>query len=203
MNELMIKQTLDSREVAEMMGVNHYDLLKKIEGAKDRKGYMQIIGDKNEYFIQNTYKDASGKMNKKYNITPKGIKLILDNTRNYKNKEKLYKYYNNLNLENNEVILYNREEIDFINMLEDALKPFGLKGIKQYKVKSYRIDYYIESANIAIEYDEADHINYSYEKHEGRQREIEKELGCRFIRISNNDNNAYNIGKVIKEIFNL
>ena len=88
-------------------------------------------------------------------------------------------------------------------MIEEELKPFGLKGIKQYKVKSYRIDYYIESANIAIEYDEADHINYSYEKHEGRQREIEEELGCRFIRISNNDNNAYNIGKVIKEIFNL
>ena len=88
-------------------------------------------------------------------------------------------------------------------MLEDALKPFGLKGIKQYKVKSYRIDYYIESVNIAIEYDEADHINYSYKKHEGRQKEIEKELGCRFIRVSNNDNNAYNIGKVIKEIFNL
>ena len=203
MNEIIVKQTLDSREVAEMMDTRHDNLLKKIEGSTGRKGYINIIDDKNEYFIQSTYKDASGKMNKKYNITPKGIKLILDNTRNYKNKEKLYKYYNDLNLENNEVILYNREEIDFINMLEDALKPFGLKGIKQYKVKSYRIDYYIESANIAIEYDEADHINYSYEKHEGRQREIEEELGCRFIRISNNDNNAYNIGKVIKEIFNL
>lgn len=203
MNELIVKQTLDSREVAEMMDIKHKDLIRKLEGSTDRKGLINIIGDKNEYFIQSTYKDASGKMNKKYNITPKGIKLILDNTRNYKNKEKLYKYYNDLKLENNEVILYNREEIDFINMLEDALKPFELKGIKQYKVKSYRIDYYIESANIAIEYDEADHINYSYEKHEGRQREIEKELGCRFIRISNNDNNAYNIGKVIKEIFNL
>lgn len=203
MNELMIKQTLDSREVAEMMDMEHKLLLRKIEGSTDRKGYIQIIGDKNEYFIQSTYIDAQGKERKKYNITPKGIKLILDNTRNYKNKEKLYEYYNDLNLEKNEVILYNREEIDFINMLEDTLKPFRLKGTKQYKVKSYRIDYYIESINIAIEYDEADHKNYSYEKHEGRQREIEKELGCRFIRVSNNDNNAYNIGKVIKEIFNL
>lgn len=203
MNEMIVKQTLDSREVAEMVDMEHKLLLRKIYGSKDRNGLINIIGDKNEYFIQSTYIDAQGKERKKCNITPKGIKLILDNTRNYKNKEKLYKYYNDLNLENNEVILYNREEIDFINMLEDALKPFGLKGIKQYKVKSYRIDYYIESANIAIEYDENGHKNYTYSEHEGRQREIEKELGCRFIRINNNDNNAYNIGKVIKEIFNL
>ena len=80
MNELMIKQTLDSREVAEMMGVNHYDLLKKIEGAKDRKGYMQIITERHlsvsEYFNKTSYKDTSGKENKNYQVTKKGCELI-------------------------------------------------------------------------------------------------------------------------------
>ena len=80
MNEIIAKQTLDSREVAEMMGVNHYDLLKKIEGAKDRKGYMQIITERHlsvsEYFIKTSYKDASGKENKNYQITKKGCELI-------------------------------------------------------------------------------------------------------------------------------
>ena len=80
MNELMIKQTLDSREVAEMMDVNHYDLLKKIEGAKDRKGYMQIITERHlsvsEYFNKTSYKDTSGKENKNYQVTKKGCELI-------------------------------------------------------------------------------------------------------------------------------
>ena len=80
MNELMIKQTLDSREVAEMMNINHKDLVKKLEGAKDRKGYIQIINGRHlspvEYFIQSTYKDAKGEERKNYQITKKGCELI-------------------------------------------------------------------------------------------------------------------------------
>ena len=44
MNELIVKQTLDSREVAEMMEIEHYKWLRKIEGSTDRKGYIQIKG---------------------------------------------------------------------------------------------------------------------------------------------------------------
>ena len=46
MNELITKQTLDSREIAEMININHKDLIKKLEGAKDRKGYIQIINER-------------------------------------------------------------------------------------------------------------------------------------------------------------
>ena len=80
MNELIVKQTLDSREVAEMMGIEHYKLLRKIEGSTDRKGYIQIITEAqmglSEYFIKTSYKDASGKENKNYQITKKGCELI-------------------------------------------------------------------------------------------------------------------------------
>lgn len=96
-----------------------------------------------------------------------------------------------------------RKEVDFLNQLEQALKPFDIKGEKQYHILSYRIDYYIPSLNIAIEYDENDHSNYTYEAHEGRQEEVEKELGCKFIRVSDKNSNEYNIGYVIKNIFNL
>ena len=51
MNELIVKQTLDSREVAEMMNINHKDLVKKLEGAKDRKGYIQIINHSQMGFV--------------------------------------------------------------------------------------------------------------------------------------------------------
>lgn len=99
--------------------------------------------------------------------------------------------------------LENAKEINFLNKLEKVLEPFSIKGIRQYKVFSYRIDYYISSLNIAIEYDENGHKNYTYDAHEGRQKEIEKELGCRFIRVVDKYSDEYNIGYVIKNIFNL
>ena len=99
--------------------------------------------------------------------------------------------------------LHSREEIEFLDQLEQALQPFNIKGIRQYSILSYRIDYYIPSLKIAIEYDENEHSNYTYEQQEGRQRNIEKELGCRFIRVSDKNTDSYNIGFVIKNIFNI
>ena len=93
-----------------------------------------------------------------------------------------------------------RKEIEFLDMLEEVLKPFGYKTIRQYSVLDYKIDLYIADLNIAIEYDENNHKHYSYEKHEGRQALIEKELGCKFIRLSDKEDNLYNVGLVMKGI---
>ena len=53
------------------------------------------------------------------------------------------------------------------------------------------IDYYIPSLNITIEYDENGHASYKYEEHEGRQKEIEKELCCKFIRVTDKESDEY------------
>ena len=53
--------------------------------------------------------------------------------------------------------------------------------------------------NIAIEYDENRHASYKYEEHEGRQ----KEIGCKFIRVTDKESDEYNIGLVFKELFNI
>ena len=45
--------------------------------------------------------------------------------------------------------------------------------------------------NITIEYDENGHASYKYEEHEGRQKEIEKELGCKFIRVTDKESDEY------------
>lgn len=42
MNELR-KATITTLEVAEMMEVEHKDLLRKLDGRKDHKGYVQIL----------------------------------------------------------------------------------------------------------------------------------------------------------------
>lgn len=97
-------------------------------------------------------------------------------------------------------IKHTRPEIEFLSALLEVLEPFGYKCIRQYPVLSYRIDCYIEDLNVAIEYDEKDHRSYSHEQHEGRQECIEKELGCRFIRVSDRESHLYNIGLIMKEL---
>lgn len=119
--------------------------------------------------------------------------------------EKIFDFIINSYFNSNKIILTSlqKKEIRFLDMLEESLKPFNITGIRQYNVLGYRIDYYIPSLNIAIEYDENEHKRYSYENHEGRQKEIENELGCRFIRITDSNSHSFNVGKVIKEIFNI
>lgn len=119
--------------------------------------------------------------------------------------EKIFDFIINNYFNSNKIILasFQRKEISFLDMLEESLKPFNITGVRQYNILGYRIDYYIPSLNIAIEYDENGHKNYSYEKHEGRQKEIESELGCRFIRVTDKNSHSFNVGKVIKEMFNV
>ena len=66
-------RTISTIEIAEMMDIEHYKVIRKIEGDKDRKGYYQILTDAHlgvsDYFIPSSYKDASGKENKCYEVT--------------------------------------------------------------------------------------------------------------------------------------
>lgn len=78
-----------------------------------------------------------------------------------------------------------------------------IKGIRQYPILSYRIDYYIPSLKLAIEYDEGDHKYYTYENQELRQKNIENELKCTFIRLSDSNSNLYNIGLVMSQILKM
>lgn len=96
---------------------------------------------------------------------------------------------------------YKRQETNFIEFLQQALKPFDLSCQCQYKVLNYRIDAYIPELNLAIEYDENGHKNYSYNNHDGRQKRIENELNCKFIRVTDKNTYGYNVGQVLKEVF--
>lgn len=189
-------------KISELCNIDHRDILKMIHGNGNPKGFNNILRENmEEYFIKSNYKDKGGRTRPCYLATKKGCELLL--TKRSINKKAFINYMKEYFDENN--ITYfeiTRKETEFIKELEDALEPFEIKGEKQYHILRYRIDYYIPSLNIAIEYDENGHSNYSYETHEGRQQEIERELGCRFIRVSDKNSDAYNIGLVIKNIFN-
>lgn len=86
MNNLVLKQeieevTLTSLEVAEMLGKEHYDLLKEIEGRSDGKsvGIIPILEKGNfpvsKYFIPSTYKSGTREY-KCYEITKIGCHML-------------------------------------------------------------------------------------------------------------------------------
>ena len=78
MNKILTrhKNTITTLEIAEMMEISHKTILRKIEGSKDRRGYIQILTEHqmvpSDYFIASIYKDSSGKENKCYLVTKLG-----------------------------------------------------------------------------------------------------------------------------------
>lgn len=84
MNELanLNNSTINSREIAKMIGINHWEILRKLEGSKDgkSKGIIQTLTDNNfvvsDYFIKSLYKDESGKENICYEFTKLGCEFI-------------------------------------------------------------------------------------------------------------------------------
>lgn len=73
-------QAIDSREIAEMLEMKHYQILEKLEGTKTVKGIIPTLTDHNfvvsDYFQESLYKDASGKENKCYLFTKMGCEFI-------------------------------------------------------------------------------------------------------------------------------
>lgn len=131
-------------------------------------------------------------------ITKDGIYRLIStsNKTTYERKIELLNFF-----EIEEMVpLLERKESLFIERLEEFLSEYNIKGIKQYPTLNYRIDYYIPELKLAIEYDENNHNSYSYEAQEGRQKQIEKELGCKFVRVSDNCSNLKNIAKISKYI---
>lgn len=132
-------------------------------------------------------------------LTELGVSVLISraNKISIKTKQKIIKSFND-NGYNLSLVALIRKEMEFLELLEGVLEPFEYICHKQYNVNGKYIDFYIEDLNIAIEYDENGHSSYTYEQQVGRQRIIENELGCRFIRLSDKESNAYNVGLVMK-----
>lgn len=72
--------TISTVEVSEMMGIAHWQVMRKLEGSKDRKGYIQILTDNHlvvsDYFAEDIYVDETGKSNKCYDCTKLGCDFL-------------------------------------------------------------------------------------------------------------------------------
>ena len=71
---------IDSREVARMMGRNHAEILRYIEGSNGRVGILTTLQNtkwcSTEYFIESSYRDTLGRECKCYLVTKKGCELL-------------------------------------------------------------------------------------------------------------------------------
>ena len=70
----------------------------------------------------------------------------------------------------------------------------------QYRVLNYRIDLYFHDYKLAVEIAENGNKDRNEEHESQRQKEIETELGCKFIRISPDKEN-FNISRATNKIF--
>lgn len=185
--------TVTSRQIAEVFGREHKDILR-------------LIAKINSSLFTPSIYTNRGKEYPEYIIGYNGCKAIVDQTRNNTDsKQRLIDFVNETFGNTVEtVFLSSRFEIVFIDNLEDTLQAIGYSLETQYPVDSYRIDAYIPELNIAIEYDEEQHYTPSNaEKDIERQQYIKDKLGCTFVRCDYRDSDAYNVGLVVKAIIGM
>lgn len=79
MNNLT-RTTITTLEVAEMMEISHNDILRKLDGRKDRKGYIKILNESQmavaDYFIKSSYIDSKGEERPCYEVTKLGCDFL-------------------------------------------------------------------------------------------------------------------------------
>lgn len=185
-----------SNRVAEELGVSHKHLLEKIDN------YIDKFKTSDQFYIPSNYMGKNCRAVRNYLITKKGMEMIIQNScfTKVEQLEKSKLIYEELGGKGIEVIsAFTRFEISFVDMLEKALKELGIKGIRQYRVGNYRIDFYIPKSNIAVEYDEKQH-EYQVKEDKAREDYIKRELSCKFIRCDYKVEDIINVMKVVKEV---
>ena len=93
--------------------------------------------------------------------------------------------------------MINCKEQAVLESIKDAFKGEDMQT--QYTVIGYRIDIYFHEYNLAIEVDELGHNDRNIDYEIQRQKALERELNCVFIRI-NPDEKDFTIFKEVNKI---
>ena len=93
--------------------------------------------------------------------------------------------------------MINSKEQTVLESTKDSFEGENMQA--QYSLLRYKIDCYFREYKLAIEVDELSHNDGNIDYEIQRQKAIEKELGCVFIRINPGKEN-FNIFKAMNEI---
>lgn len=113
---------IDSREVAEMMGKKHEDIMKSIKGSGKNLGLIPTLTKGNfpvvNYFIESSYIDAKGEERKCYLVTKMGCELLGNKQQGEKG------------------ILFTAKYVERFNKMEEAFKSKTSLGLPTSYIKA-------------------------------------------------------------------
>ena len=168
----------------------------------NEKNIEEKLGQKNLPAITNKYDQACKKRryelvneakkqpNKRFLRIDLALKIIMDCRTDISCNLK-----RNLGFRLHDVI--NTKEQTVLESIKNAFKEEDMQT--QYRVLGYRINLYFHECKLAIEVDELGHADRNLSNKIKRQKSLEKELGCVFIRI-NPDEKNFNIFEEINKI---
>lgn len=139
--------TLDSREVAEMVGMRHADLMRNIDHYIDVMGQNAKLRS-DDFFIKQTYTAGTGKQYKRYDITKQGCEMVANKLTGEKG------------------ILFTAEYVERFNEMEQEQKPMTELEILQGSINQL-VEQNKRLSRVEMKQEEQDrqmsHINTSIE----------------------------------------
>lgn len=116
--------TIDSREVAEMMELDHSKLLRKIDGINNDFNQAKIGFVK--YWSESSYKDSKGEIRRGFLISKRGCEFLANKTTGTKGNLFTDKYMDKFylmesSIKNNQLTIANKE----IDRLENIIEGFN------------------------------------------------------------------------------
>lgn len=139
--------TLDSREVAEMVGMRHDHLIRNIDHYIDVMSQNPKLGA-DDFFIKQTYTAGTGKQYKRYDITKKGCEMVANKLTGEKG------------------ILFTAEYVERFNEMEQEQKPMTELEILQGSINQL-VEQNKRLSRVEMKQEEQDrqmsHINTSIE----------------------------------------
>ena len=188
------EELFDAKQVGEALGLNDEATSKAVSRMSDKQ--KMVISNKMLLGFGVNFTKKLNNRGKSF-LTKEGVVALISKSRTQTIKTKI-EVLDSLGIKDAKLLMIDYPEVKFLEHLETSLDAIGVTDyIEQYTINNKRIDLYIPSLNIAIEYDEDGHGNYSYEAQEGRQAMIEEELGCEFLRYDSRIDNIVNVAQAI------
>ena len=126
----------------------------------------------------------------------RGVKQWKNDIDREEKEKKRENFRNLLDFKENDIFLTKEQSI-----LKSIMEAFEGENMQtQYSVLGYKIDRYFYDYKLAIQIDEKGHKDRNINHEIERQKALEHELNCKFIRI-NPDEENFNINKANNEIF--
>ena len=162
---------IDSIEVSKIFNKNNKHINESIKNII--KKFPNLSND----YMVNTYISVRGRHENMYKMTKKGLKAIIDNSRKNSKIEDVIKLYNetfNEKLSSEIYLLKDRYEDEFYEMVTSIIPNLYIE--RQYYVGKYRVDFYIPTYNIILEYDEEQHDTETNKKRDKERMDYIKNI---------------------------